>query len=113
MIKWYIDAENKNAFSARCMPTISDFGLIGILYVNVDYDKLFAPFEQTIRPNYGIFITDENENVIFSTTQFENDYKEYEVDYDKFLYEKNYLNQKSQYAIVESISKRTGWKIGL
>ena len=25
MIKWYIDAENKNSFSARCMPTISDF----------------------------------------------------------------------------------------
>ena len=112
--KWFVDKEKKQAFSARKIPTLDEYGLTGILYINIDYDNLFAPFETTTRSNYGIYIVDEAGAIIYETDTFEEKNEAYVLDYADYKKEKLLLEEgKADYAIVETVSERTGWKIGL
>ena len=112
--KWFVDKEKKQAFSARRMPTLDEYGLTGILYINIDYDNLFAPFSTTTRSNYGIYIVDERGAIIYEENTFEDRYESYALDYADYLKQKLLAAEgKADYAIVEAKSARTGWKIGL
>lgn len=112
--KWFVDKEKRQAFSARRMPTLDEYGLTGILYINVDYENLFAPFETTTRSNYGIYIVDGDGTVIYETDTFEERYASYVLDYTEFVKQKHLAEEgKAEYAIVEAVSARNGWRIGL
>lgn len=47
-VKWFADAADKELFSARRMPTFYNDKLIGIMYINVDYDNVFSVFKENI-----------------------------------------------------------------
>lgn len=112
--RWFVDKEHKQAFSARKIPTLDEYGLTGVLYINIDYDNLFAPFETTTRSNYGIYIVDEAGSIIYETNTFEEKNAAYVLDYADYKKEKLLLEEgKADYAIVETVSAQTGWKIGL
>ncbi len=110
-IRWFVDKHLGQAFAARRMPTLEEYNLTGILYINVDYDTLFAPFENTMRSNYGIYIVDEQGDVIYEQNRFEEQYQEDYLTYEEFLKKKKLEN--SDYVVVEAVSDQTGWKIGL
>ncbi|MBQ7918351.1 MAG: histidine kinase [Lachnospiraceae bacterium] len=110
-IRWFVDQQNGQAFAARRMPTLDEHNLTGVLYINVDYDTLFASFENTMRSNYGIYIVDERGDVIYEQNRFEEQYKEEYLTYEEFLKEKE--EDKGDYVVVEAVSDQTGWKIGL
>ena len=112
--KWFVNKDKEQAFSARRIPTLDEYGLTGILYIDIDYDTLFAPFETTTRSNYGIYIVDETGAIIYETDTFEDRYVSYALDYADFVKQKHLAEKgKADYAIVETISAQTGWKIGL
>ena len=48
----------RRIFSARRMPTDAGEGRGDVLRIEVDYEDLFAPYQQTLTTEYGIFITD-------------------------------------------------------
>ena len=63
-VKWYVDREKPSIFSARKMPVETESGQADVLRIEVDYEDIFAPYEQTLTTEYGVFITDENGDVI-------------------------------------------------
>ena len=110
-IRWFVDREAKQAFAARRMPTLDEYNLTGILYINVDYDTLFAPFENTMRSNFGIYIVDDQGEVIYEQNRFEEKYQEDYLTYEDFQSIKD--GENGDYVVVETVSDQTGWKIGL
>ncbi|MBQ8823267.1 MAG: histidine kinase [Lachnospiraceae bacterium] len=113
-IRWFVDRQEKQAFAARRMPTLDEYQLTGILYISVDYDTLFAPFENTMRSNYGIYVVDDRGDVIYEQNRFEEQYQEDYLTYEEYL-EKRELQEKGtgDYVVVEALSEQTGWRIGL
>lgn len=69
-VKWIIDAENKTSFSARTMPIMEQNKQRGILYLDVNYDSLFAGFDDISRDSYGLYIVDKKGNVLFEKDTF-------------------------------------------
>ena len=110
-IRWFVNREAKQAFAARRMPTLEEYNLTGILYINVDYDTLFAPFENTMRSNFGIYIVDDQGEVIYEQNRFEEKYQEDYLAYEAFQVKKD--GENGDYVVVETVSDQTGWKIGL
>lgn len=113
-IRWFVDRTEKQAFSARRMPTLDEYHLTGILYINVDYDTLFAPFENTMRSNYGIYVVDEKGEVIYEQNRFEEKYREDSLTYEEYqLAREKQEKGAGEYVVVEALSEQTGWRICL
>ena len=108
---WFADTENNSLYSVRKMSTLDRNGMTGILYICVDYDDVFEPFNQTVINNYGIFVTDRYDNVVFEDSEFEEDNKKYALSFDEFKKVRNENNGK--YRIISVDSETAGWKIWL
>lgn len=70
-ILWVIDKKEKKIFCVRKMPELQ--GELGIIYIEVDYDKLFEPFTQMLDENYGVYVQ-EQEEIVFSFNTFDESY---------------------------------------
>ena len=108
---WYVNKDEKSVFSASKMVLLDRQKIDGILKIQVDYDSLFKPYDQTIINNYGVFITDDSDNVIYSTESFESKNRKYILTYDE-LKEHNENNSK-KYKIISTQSETTGWTVWL
>ncbi|MBQ7840134.1 MAG: sensor histidine kinase [Lachnospiraceae bacterium] len=111
-IGWYVDTENEMVFSARTMPVDTGTGNPCILYIEVNYDKLFGPYEQTLTSEYGVFITDKAGQVIYSTSRFSEENSNYALDYGQFVEEK-VRAASSEYTIISEQSSKRGWTVWL
>ena len=82
-------------------------GESGVIYIEVDYDKLFEPFTQMLDENYGIYVQ-KNDKMIFDYNVFEKPYNQ--MDFS----EKNITSLKtandSEFIFVDCDSKE---EIGL
>ena len=77
-ILWVINKEEHKIFCVRKMPELQ--GEVGVLYIELDYDKLFEPFTQMLDENYGVYVQ-ENEEIVFSYNIFNEPYDE--IDFSK------------------------------
>ena len=111
-VKWYVDREKPSIFSARKMPVETESGQADVLRIEVDYEDIFAPYEQTLTTEYGVFITDENGDVIYGDRRFSEENQDYRLDYQEFLEEQE-KGRESSYTIISETSSATGWNIWL
>lgn len=72
-ILWEINKKNKKIFCVRKMPELQ--GESGVIYVELDYDKLFEPFTRILDENYGIYVQKEDE-IVFSYNIFDKRYSD-------------------------------------
>lgn len=72
-ISWIINKREKKIFCVRNMPELQ--GELGVLYIEVDYDKIFEPFTQMLDENYGVYVQ-ENSEMVFSYNIFEESYNQ-------------------------------------
>ena len=107
--QWYVDKENNIAFCVRRMSALKDQKRLGILYVSVDYGKLFEALTKDVGKNYGIFITDKDDNVIYNVSKFEDRYKKYELTYEEF----SNLKSNSEYTVLFDDLEQTSWRVWL
>ena len=116
-VKWFADAADKELFSARRMPTFYNDKLIGIMYINVDYDNVFSVFKENTSDNYGIIIVDGNGNEVFSYNRFSDKYKDCELDTQGLIsisddgsWDNDILKDKKRgYSIIRKALASTGW----
>ena len=109
-IHWFVFQDKKEVFCARTIPTIDEDSEVGVLYLKVDYEKLFESFKQINDSNYGIFITDEYENNIFEFSEFEENNKPMKMTFEEF----NQGNRKNKfYTSVKTYSTNEDWTINL
>lgn len=106
---WYVNMDEHQVFSASRLVLLNRLGIDGVLYINIDYDKIFEPFSQTILNDYGLFVTDKNGNLIYETSQYKPVNKNYELSFDEF---KDVVASRSgKYKIITQESSTTGWTI--
>lgn len=86
-ILWFVKPEEKKVFSARKMPILEGTDYPGVLYIDVDYDDLFAPLTDMTSSDYGIYVVDEGDNVVYSHNQFSKDSKAYAMNYSSLVQE--------------------------
>ena len=84
------------------MPNIHLNSGFGVLYLDVDYGKLFESFNNMKDLNYGIFIVDTSGNNILDVNRFEDKNKNMYMNYDEYKKKKN-TNDLKDYAIVDSV----------
>lgn len=107
--QWYVDEEKKIAFCVRKMSVLKRYNRLGILYLSIDYSKLFEALSNDIGKNYGIFITDTNNQVVYSLARFEDEYKNCELTYEQFCN----LDKNSKYTVMYEDLEQTEWRIWL
>lgn len=105
---WYIDRTENKAFSVRKMPLVKTYGG-GLLYLSVDYNKLFQSFDNLEMDNCGIFISDSYGNMIYENSMFDQEKRKFQMSFFEFQKEKN--NDNSDYEILKIISDQTGWTV--
>lgn len=106
---WYVDMDKKQVFSVSRLVLLNRLGIDGVLFINVDYDKAFEAFSQTILNDYGLFITDKNGNLIYELSQYDQSNKNYELTFDEF--KEVVADHSDKYKIITQDSAATGWKI--
>lgn len=106
---WYVDKEENIAFCVRRSAVLKKNGVLGLFYVSVDYEKLFEGLTYNMGTNYGMFVVDGDNNVVYETCNFENKYKKYHLEYEEF----ENLNNKSEYKIFSEQLEQTDWKLYL
>ncbi len=106
---WYVDMDKKQVFSVSRLVLLNRLGVDGVLFINVNYDKAFEAFSQTILNDYGLFITDKNGNLIYELSQYDQANKDYELTFDEF--KEVVAGHSDKYKIITQDSAATGWKI--
>ena len=109
-IHWFVSQDEKKVFCARNIPTLENNYEVGVLYVQVDYEKLFESFKQMNDSNYGIFIMDELGNNIFNFDQFEDLNKSRKMTFDEF---NKGIGKENIYTIVTAHSVNNNWTVSL
>lgn len=109
-IHWFVSQDEKKVFCARNIPTLENNYEVGVLYVQVDYEKLFESFKQMNDSNYGIFIMDELGNNIFNFDQFKDPNKSRKMTFDEF---NKGIGKENIYTIVTAHSVNNNWTVSL
>ncbi len=107
--QWYVDEEKDIAFCVRKMSMLKKHNRLGVLYLSIDYTKLFEALSNDIGKNYGIFITDTNNDVVYSLARFDDEYADCELTYEQFCG----LDNDSEYTIMYEDLEQTEWRIWL
>lgn len=71
-IEWFVSEKEKRAFSARVMPLLEESDDQGILYIDVNYEKLFAPLKEVMSSSFGIYVVKEDDAVIYAYDTYSN-----------------------------------------
>lgn len=108
-IIWNVNYDKKTVFSARKMAMLDRNDILGILYINVNYDKLYSSFMAESQENYGIFITDNEGKLLYDVEEFQEDYSGLKLDYNEFIKEKD--AGYSDYTVISQKSDVTGWNV--
>lgn len=107
--QWYVDEEKNVAFCVRRMSMLKKNNRLGILYISIDYNKLFEALSNDMGKNYGIFVTDKNDEVVYSLARFEDRYADCALTYEEFLE----LDSDSEYTVMFEDLEQTTWRLWL
>lgn len=81
-VLWVVEEEQKRVFCVRKMPRLQEE--TGVIYIEVDYDKLFEPMTQMLDENYGVYLQKDGEKV-FSYQVFGEPYSGLAFDQEHML----------------------------
>ena len=110
--QWIVDRENQKAFSVCKMPLLERTDVFGVLYLDVDYQDLFDGFSEITREEYGLYVLDEKQNIIYQSGEL-NRKKSDRLSVSKLLQEQKKISQgkHSKYMIVSSKTMIDGWQV--
>lgn len=108
-ILWVINKNDKKIFCIRKMPELQ--GELGVIYVEVDYDKLFEPFTQILDENYGVYVQEKDE-IVFSYNIFDETYNNMDFSEENITSLKT--SDDSEFIFVDCDSKsKIGFHVGM
>lgn len=81
-----------------------------VVYLDVDYDRVFGYLSGLFQEDYGVLVADELGNSVFSCWKFRDEAAGYGLTADEILEEKSSLGR---YVIYEESIPANGWKIWL
>ena len=106
---WYVDKDENIAFCVRRSAMLKKSGVLGLFYVSADYEKLFKSLTYNMGKNYGMFVVDADDNVIYETCSFDKKYQKYHLEYGEL---KN-LAEDSEYKVLCEKLEQVDWSLYL
>ena len=110
-LNWFVNYPEKTLFSARKLAFSGAREGVNILYMDVDYQKLFTPYAETLISECGLYITDQEEKLVFEESRFSGKNQNYDLTYSEFLEQRD--RGSADYTILCEQSNTTGWTVWL
>ena len=110
-LNWFVNYQEKTLFSARKLAFSGAREGVNILYMDVDYQKLFTPYAETLISECGLYITDQDGNLVFEESRFSGKNQNYDLTYSEFLEQRD--RGSTDYIILCEQSNTTGWTVWL
>lgn len=110
-LNWFVNYQEKTLFSARKLSFSGVREGVNILYMDVDYQKLFTPYAETLISECGLYITDQEGKLVFEESRFSGKNQSYDLTYSEFLEQRN--RGSTDYTILCEESNTTGWTVWL
>ena len=110
-LNWFANYEEKTLFSARKLAFSGAREGVNILYMDVDYQKLFTPYAETLISECGLYITDQDGKLVFEESSFSGKNQNYDLTYSEFLEQRD--RGSTDYIILCEQSNTTGWTVWL
>ena len=110
-LNWFVNYQEKTLFSARKLAFSGAREGVNILYMDVDYQKLFTPYAETLISECGLYITDQEGKLVFEESRFSGKNQNYDLTYSEFLEQRN--RGSTDYTILCEESNTTGWTVWL
>ena len=110
-LNWFVNYPEKTLFSARKLSFSGVREGVNILYMDVDYQKLFTPYAETLISECGLYITDQEGKLVFEESRFSGKNQNYDLTYSEFLEQRD--RGSADYTILCEQSNTTGWTVWL
>ena len=110
-LNWFVNYPEKTLFSARKLAFSGAREGVNILYMDVDYQKLFTPYAETLISECGLYITDQDGKLVFEESRFSGKNQNYDLTYSEFLEQRD--RGSADYTILCEQSNTTGWTVWL
>ena len=110
-LNWFVNYPEKTLFSARKLAFSGAREGVNILYMDVDYQKLFTPYAETLISECGLYITDQDGKLVFEESRFSGKNQNYDLTYSEFLEQRD--RGSTDYIILCEQSNTTGWTVWL
>ena len=110
-LNWFVNYQEKTLFSARKLAFSGAREGVNILYMDVDYQKLFTPYAETLISECGLYITDQDGKLVFEESRFSGKNQNYDLTYSEFLEQRD--RGSTDYIILCEQSNTTGWTVWL
>ena len=110
-LNWFVNYPEKTLFSARKLAFSGAREGVNILYMDVDYQKLFTPYAKTLISECGLYITDQEGKLVFEESRFSGKNQNYDLTYSEFLEQRD--RGSADYTILCEQSNTTGWTVWL
>ena len=110
-LNWFVNYQEKTLFSARKLSFSGVGEGVNILYMDVDYQKLFTPYAETLISECGLYITDQEGKLVFEESRFSGKNQSYDLTYSEFPEQRN--RGSTDYTILCEESNTTGWTVWL
>lgn len=110
-LNWFVNYPEKTLFSARKLAFSGTREGVNILYMDVDYQKLFTPYAETLISECGLYITDQEGKLVFEESRFSGKNQNYDLTYSEFLEQRD--RGSADYTILCEQSNTTGWTVWL
>lgn len=110
-LNWFANYQEETLFSARKLAFSGAREGVNILYMDVDYQKLFTPYAETLISECGLYITDQDGKLVFEESRFSGKNQNYDLTYSEFLEQRD--RGSTDYIILCELSNTTGWTVWL
>lgn len=110
-LNWFANYQEETLFSARKLAFSGAREGVNILYMDVDYQKLFTPYAETLISECGLYITDQDGKLVFEESSFSGKNQNYDLTYSEFLEQRD--RGSTDYIILCEQSNTTGWTVWL
>ena len=107
-VHWYADMDQGTVTLVRSMPLIDD-GKGGFLYISMDYSKIFGSMELAVNEDYGVFVYNEDKEVLYENQKMTRNAK-YQMEFSDFQkIQKKEKQNTANYILLEKEIEQNGW----
>ena len=110
-LNWFANYQEATLFHVRKLAFSGAREGVNIRYRDVDYQKLFTPYAETLISECGLYITDQDGKLVFEESRFSGKNQNYDLTYSEFLEQRD--RGSTDYIILCEQSNTTGWTVWL
>lgn len=103
---WIFLPNQKKVFSARRIPSLEQEEKVNIIYIEVDYHKLFEQFQNMTNTDYGIYMLDQNGRILYDTQQFSKEKEWQQISLEQVIQEEK---KQEDYIVTKTNATENNW----